>query len=59
MKRPSVIEYAVTSVILTLLIAALAYGIRQRDHEIADLKERNAALSRLCGQDPNAKEVQP
>jgi hypothetical protein len=50
MKRSVAMQFAAVAAILVALIATLGYGIRQRDHDIADLN----ALSRLCGPEPAA-----
>lgn len=58
MKRAGIIT-VILLIAAYLLVAAVLSAIEIRDRHIADLEERNAALSRLCGPDPNAPEVQP
>lgn len=42
-----------------IVLAGLVHRIVERDRRIADLEERNAALSRLCGPDPTREPYEP
>jgi len=52
MKRRIALSDAAVVIVLILTLSAMVWRTRSDARRIADLEERNAALSRLCGPDP-------